>query len=124
MLFITFFEKLLIEACLDVLEKNLVVAMQDMGAAGLTSSSFEMASKGQVGLTLDLKKVPLRDSTMSPEDILLSESQERMLLICEPKNLNQLQNTFSSFLYSSLQFHLYIHKYVHPLLDHMYFLKY
>ena len=92
-----FFEKLLIEACLDVLDKNLVVAMQDMGAAGLTSSSFEMASKGQVGLVLDLKKVPLRDSSMSPEDILLSESQERMLLICKPENLQQLQNTFSKW---------------------------
>ncbi|MBC7465360.1 MAG: phosphoribosylformylglycinamidine synthase subunit PurL [Bdellovibrio sp.] len=92
-----FYEKLLIEACLEVLEKNLVVAMQDMGAAGLTSSSFEMASKGQVGLVIDLKKVPLRDSTMSPEDILLSESQERMLLICEPKNFDVLHKTFKKW---------------------------
>lgn len=92
-----FYEKLLIEACLEVLEKNLVVAMQDMGAAGLTSSSFEMASKGQVGLVMDLKKVPLRDPSMSPEDILLSESQERMLLICEPKNLSALQKTFQKW---------------------------
>lgn len=92
-----FLEKLLIEACLDVLDKNLVVAMQDMGAAGLTSSSFEMAAKGQVGLVLDLKKVPLRDSSMSPEDILLSESQERMLLICKPENLKSLQNVFSKW---------------------------
>lgn len=89
-----FFEKLLIEACLDVLRKDFVVAMQDMGAAGLTSSSFEMASKGQVGLVIDLKKVPLRDSTMTAEDILLSESQERMLLICEPRNFEKLQNEF------------------------------
>lgn len=89
-----FYEKLLIEACLEVLEKDLVVAMQDMGAAGLTSSSFEMASKGQVGLEIDLKKVPLRDSSMTAEDILLSESQERMLLICEPKNFETLQKTF------------------------------
>lgn len=92
-----FYEKLLIEACLEVLEKNLVVAMQDMGAAGLTSSSFEMASKGQVGLVIDLKKVPLRDPTMLPEDILLSESQERMLLICEPKNFQQLHETFKKW---------------------------
>lgn len=92
-----FYEKLLIEACLEVLEKNLVVAMQDMGAAGLTSSSFEMASKGQVGLVIDLKKVPLRDPTMSPEDILLSESQERMLLICEPKNFDMLHKTFKKW---------------------------
>lgn len=92
-----FFEKLLIEACLEVLRKDYVVAMQDMGAAGLTSSSFEMASKGQVGLVIDLKKVPLRDSTMTAEDILLSESQERMLLICEPKNLQKLQNEFKKW---------------------------
>lgn len=89
-----FYEKLLIESCLEVLDKNLVVAMQDMGAAGLTSSSFEMASKGQVGLVIDLKKVPLRDSTMNPEEILLSESQERMLLICEPSQFSKLQNVF------------------------------
>lgn len=92
-----FYEKLLIEACLEVLEKDLVVAMQDMGAAGLTSSSFEMASKGQVGLTLDLKKVPLRDNSMSAEDILLSESQERMLLICRPENLSDLQRVFKKW---------------------------
>lgn len=92
-----FFEKLLIEACLDVLEQDLVVAMQDMGAAGLTSSSFEMASKGQVGLIIDLKKVPLRDSTMTAEDILLSESQERMLLICRPENLKKLHDEFKKW---------------------------
>lgn len=89
-----FFEKLLIEACLDVLKMNLVVAMQDMGAAGLTSSSFEMAVNGGVGLTIDLKKVPLRDSTMTPEEILLSESQERMLIICEPKNYEKIKTVF------------------------------
>ncbi|MBC7419307.1 MAG: phosphoribosylformylglycinamidine synthase subunit PurL [Bdellovibrio sp.] len=92
-----FFEKLLIEACLEVLEKDYVVAMQDMGAAGLTSSSFEMASKGQVGLVIDLKKVPLRDSSMTAEDILLSESQERMLLVCAPKNFEPLQKTFKKW---------------------------
>ena len=92
-----FYEKLLIEACLEVLAKDYVVAMQDMGAAGLTSSSFEMASKGNIGLEIDLKKVPLRDSTMSPEEILLSESQERMLLICEPKNFQALQQVFKKW---------------------------
>jgi phosphoribosylformylglycinamidine synthase len=92
-----FYEKLLIEACLEVLEKDLVVAMQDMGAAGLTSSSFEMASKGQVGLVIDLKKVPLRDSSMTAEDILLSESQERMLLVCEPKRFEALQKIFKKW---------------------------
>jgi phosphoribosylformylglycinamidine synthase subunit PurL len=89
-----FFEKLLIEACLEVMKKDLVVAIQDMGAAGLTSSTFEMAEKGGVGIEMDLDKVPLRDSTLSPEDIMLSESQERMLLICEPVKLSPLQEVF------------------------------
>ncbi|MEM7645777.1 MAG: phosphoribosylformylglycinamidine synthase subunit PurL [Pseudomonadota bacterium] len=89
-----FFEKLLIESCLEVMKKDLVVAIQDMGAAGLTSSSFEMADKGDVGLDLDLSKVPLRDETMTPEDVLLSESQERMLLICTPDQLAPLQEVF------------------------------
>jgi len=89
-----FYEKLLIESCLEVMRRNLVVAIQDMGAAGLTSSSFEMASKGGVGLRIDLDHVPLRDSTMTPEDILLSESQERMLLICEPNKFSELQEVF------------------------------
>ncbi len=89
-----FYEKLLIEACLEVLEKDLVVAMQDMGAAGLTSSSFEMASKGKIGFNLHLDRVPLRDSSLGPEEILLSESQERMLLVCEPKNLKAIEKVF------------------------------
>ena len=89
-----FFEKLLIESCLEVMKQDLVVAIQDMGAAGLTSSSFEMAEKGNVGLTLNLDQVPLRDETMTPEDVLLSESQERMLLICEPAKLEKLQKVF------------------------------
>lgn len=90
-----FYEKLLIEACLEIIEKKLVVAMQDMGAAGLTSSSFEMAEKGGVGLTLNLSEVPLRDLSMSPEEILLSESQERMLLICEPEKFPAVHQVFS-----------------------------
>ena len=89
-----FLEKLLIESCLEVLEKDLVVAMQDMGAAGLISSSFEMASKGQVGMLLDLDRVPLRDQNMQSEEILLSESQERMLLVVDPKNFEKLKNVF------------------------------
>lgn len=89
-----FFEKLLIEACLEVMKKDLVVAIQDMGAAGLTSSSFEMAEKGEVGIEMELDKVPLRDSTLTPEDILLSESQERMLLICEPQKMKELTVVF------------------------------
>ena len=89
-----YFEKLLIESCFEVIQNKLVVAIQDMGAAGLTSSSFEMASKGQIGMKLDLSKVPLRDSMMGPEEILLSESQERMLLICEPAKFSALCQVF------------------------------
>jgi phosphoribosylformylglycinamidine synthase len=89
-----FFEKLLIESCIEVMQADLVVSIQDMGAAGLTSSSFEMAGKGRVGLNIQLDQVPLRDPTMSPEDILLSESQERMLLICEPAKFAALQAVF------------------------------
>jgi phosphoribosylformylglycinamidine synthase len=89
-----YFEKLLIESCLEVIRQKLVVAIQDMGAAGLTSSSFEMAAKGGVGMKLDLSKVPLRDSSMGPEEILLSESQERMLLVCEPAKFQTIQKVF------------------------------
>jgi phosphoribosylformylglycinamidine synthase len=89
-----FFEKLLIESCLEVMDQDLVVAIQDMGAAGLTSSSFEMASKGGVGLILHLDQVPLRDPTMLPEEILLSESQERMLLVCESAKFSQIKEIF------------------------------
>ena len=90
-----FFEKLLIEACLEVMKQDLVVAIQDMGAAGLTSSSFEMASKGGVGFELHLDRVPLRDSSLTPEDILLSESQERMLMVVEPSKLKDVEKVFS-----------------------------
>ena len=76
-----FAEKLLIEACLEAFATGCVVAAQDMGAAGLTSSSCEMAAKGQVGMTLDLDKVPAREPDMRPWEYLLSESQERMLLV-------------------------------------------
>ncbi|MGE0763187.1 MAG: phosphoribosylformylglycinamidine synthase subunit PurL [Bdellovibrionales bacterium] len=89
-----FYEKLLIESCIEVMQAGLVVAIQDMGAAGLTSSSFEMAAKGNVGLKLELDRVPLRDRTLTPEDILLSESQERMLLVCEPGKFTQLKSVF------------------------------
>ncbi len=92
-----FFGKQLMEACLLAMDKGLIVACQDMGAAGLTCSSFEMAEKGGVGLSLHLDKVPLRDQTMKPEDILLSESQERMLFICQPSQWEQLKNIFNKF---------------------------
>ena len=90
-----FYEKLLIEGCLEVMRAGIVEAVQDMGAAGLTSSSFEMAARGDVGFKLNLDKVPLRDSTMTPEEILLSESQERMLLIVKPENFEKLKAVFS-----------------------------
>ena len=91
-----FFGKQLMEACLLAMKKGLVVACQDMGAAGLTCSSFEMADKGELGLSLHLDKVPLRDKSLKPEDILLSESQERMLLICEPSQWEKLKNLFEN----------------------------
>ena len=92
-----FFEKLLIESCLEVIKDNLVVAIQDMGAAGLTSSSFEMAAKGNVGFEINLDQVPLRDPSMGPEEILLSESQERMLLVCTPEKLEPIVKVFSKW---------------------------
>ncbi len=92
-----YFEKLLIESCLEVLQQDLVVSIQDMGAAGLTSSSFEMASKGEVGMRINLDSVPVRDSSIQPEEILLSESQERMLLICEPPKLPALKKLYEKW---------------------------
>ncbi|MGC2203005.1 MAG: phosphoribosylformylglycinamidine synthase subunit PurL [Stellaceae bacterium] len=79
-----FTEKLLIEACLELMEQEAIVAIQDMGAAGLTSSSVEMAGKGGLGIELDLDRVPVRETGMSAYEIMLSESQERMLMILRP----------------------------------------
>jgi phosphoribosylformylglycinamidine synthase subunit PurL len=79
-----FTEKLLIEACLELMASDAIVAIQDMGAAGLTSSSVEMASKGGVGIELDLDQVPQRETGMSAYEMMLSESQERMLMILKP----------------------------------------
>ncbi|MSP24752.1 MAG: phosphoribosylformylglycinamidine synthase subunit PurL [Myxococcales bacterium] len=79
-----FTEKLLIEACLEIFAEDLLIGIQDMGAAGLTSSSVEMASRAQSGLELDLDEVPRRARGLSPYEMLLSESQERMLLVCKP----------------------------------------
>jgi len=79
-----FTEKLLIEACLELMATDAIVAIQDMGAAGLTSSSFEMASKGGSGVELDLDKVPCREEGMTPYEMMLSESQERMLMVLHP----------------------------------------
>ena len=79
-----FTEKLLIEACLELMATDAIVAIQDMGAAGLTSSSVEMAGKGGLGIELDLDKVPTRETGMNAYEIMLSESQERMLMILKP----------------------------------------
>ncbi len=76
-----FVEKLVLEAVLEVLEGDAVVAIQDMGAAGLTSSTFEMCARGGVGMELDLTKVPMRETGMTPYELMLSESQERMVLV-------------------------------------------
>ena len=92
-----FYEKLLLEATLEVIQAGLVVAIQDMGAAGLTCSSSEMAGKGGVGIELDLEKVPVREKGMTPYEIMLSESQERMLMIVEPKNLEEVQKVFQKW---------------------------
>jgi phosphoribosylformylglycinamidine synthase subunit PurL len=79
-----FTEKLLIEACLELMASDAIVAIQDMGAAGLTSSSVEMASKGGVGIRLDMDKVPQREAGMTAYEMMLSESQERMLMVLKP----------------------------------------
>ncbi len=78
-----FTEKLLLEACLELMSGDSIIAIQDMGAAGLTSSSIEMASKGNLGIEINLNKVPCRESKMTPYEIMLSESQERMLIVLE-----------------------------------------
>ena len=84
-----FTEKLLLEACLEVFKTDYIVGIQDMGAAGLTSSSVEMASRAGMGLELDLSMVPCREEGMTPYEMMLSESQERMLMVvrvgCEEK---------------------------------------
>jgi len=79
-----FTEKLLIEACMELMATDVIVAIQDMGAAGLTSSSFEMASKGGMGVELNMETVPQREEGMTPYEMMLSESQERMLIILKP----------------------------------------
>ena len=86
-----FEEKLLIEACLELLDAKLLVALGDLGAAGLTSSASEMASRGGVGLDIDVKKVPQREDAMKPFEIMVSESQERMLAIVTPGDLEAAQ---------------------------------
>ncbi len=85
-----FAEKKLMECCLELLDRGLLVSLQDLGAAGLTSSASEMASKGDVGLDIDVSRVPLREEGMEPFEIMVSESQERMLCVVEPERVGQL----------------------------------
>ncbi len=89
-----FTEKLLIEACLELMASDAIVAIQDMGAAGLTSSSVEMASKGGVGIRLDMNAVPCREEGMTPYEMMLSESQERMLMVLKPGREAEAEKIF------------------------------
>ncbi len=92
-----FTEKLLLEACLELMKDDSIIAIQDMGAAGLTSSSVEMASKGSLGIELDLEKVPCREENMTPYEMMLSESQERMLIILEDDKEESARKIFKKW---------------------------
>jgi phosphoribosylformylglycinamidine synthase II len=92
-----FMEKLLLEACLEAMQTGAVVAIQDMGAAGLTCSTMEMASRGGTGIEIDLAKVPQRETGMTPYEIMLSESQERMLLVAEKGREHEVLSVFSKW---------------------------
>ena len=92
-----FTEKLLLEACLELMADNSIISIQDMGAAGLTSSSIEMASKGNLGIELNLNKVPCREDKMTPYEIMLSESQERMLIILEKGKEKEAKKIFDKW---------------------------
>jgi phosphoribosylformylglycinamidine synthase len=87
-----FEEKKLLECSLELLDRGLLVALQDLGAAGLTSSSSEMAAKGGLGIDLDVRRVPLREADMEPFEIMVSESQERMLCVVEPAQLDAVRD--------------------------------
>ena len=89
-----FSEKLLLEACLEIMAKGCVIAIQDMGAAGLTCSAVEMGAKGNLGVTLDLDKVPCREAGMSAYEMMLSESQERMLMVLKPEKESEAEAIF------------------------------
>ena len=92
-----FTEKLLLEACLELMRDDSIIAIQDMGAAGLTSSSVEMASKGSLGIELELDKVPCREENMTPYEMMLSESQERMLIILEDGKEERARKIFKKW---------------------------
>ena len=92
-----FTEKLLLEACLELMAGDSIIAIQDMGAAGLTSSSIEMASKGNLGIEINLNKIPCREKKMTPYEIMLSESQERMLIVLENGKENLAKKVFDKW---------------------------
>ncbi|RMG60256.1 MAG: phosphoribosylformylglycinamidine synthase subunit PurL [Deltaproteobacteria bacterium] len=92
-----FMEKLLLEACLELMKRDVIVGIQDMGAAGLTSSSFEMAGRAGNGIELDLDRVPLREEGMTPYEIMLSESQERMLLVAKKGREDEVIEVFKKW---------------------------
>src|SRR5579863_4175177 len=92
-----FMEKLLLEACLEAMRTGAIVAIQDMGAAGLTSSSAEMASRGGMGIEIDLARVPQRETGMTPYEMMLSESQERMLLVAERGREREVFDVFEKW---------------------------
>ena len=92
-----FTEKLLLEACLELMKDDSIISIQDMGAAGLTSSSVEMASKGNLGIELNLDKVPCREEKMTPYEMMLSESQERMLLILNADKIENAKKIFNKW---------------------------
>src|ERR1700674_4122326 len=92
-----FLEKLLLEACIEAMQTGAVVAIQDMGAAGLTCSTTEMASRGGTGIEIDLARVPQRESGMTPYEIMLSESQERMLLVAEKGREHEVLAVFKKW---------------------------
>lgn len=92
-----FTEKLLMEACLELVEKECIVGIQDMGAAGLTSSIFELATKSGRGLVINLDKVPLREEQMNPYEIMLSESQERMIVVAVDSKIDEIKEIFNKW---------------------------
>ena len=92
-----FAEKLLLEACMELMQTDCILSIQDMGAAGLTSSSFEMSGKGGTGIELNLEKVPQREVGMTPYEIMLSESQERMLMIINPQKEDFARKIFEKY---------------------------
>jgi phosphoribosylformylglycinamidine synthase len=92
-----FTEKLLLEACLEIMESDAVVGIQDMGAAGLTSSSFEMAGRAGTGVRMNLDRVPVRESGMTPYEIMLSESQERMLIVAKRGREDEVVRVFEKW---------------------------